>query len=56
VEAGFCQTASPLLPLAGADDTLGTVSATRLKGDVLKVRVTACPRGRQQTAVRISGQ
>jgi len=39
-----------------ADDSLGTVSATKLDGYVLRVTVTVRPRGTTQTAVRISGQ
>jgi hypothetical protein len=39
-----------------ADDTLGTISATKLQGYVLRLTVTVRPRGTSQTAVRISGQ
>lgn len=39
-----------------ADDTLGTISATKLQGYVLRLTVTVRPRGVRQTVVRISGQ
>ena len=39
-----------------ADETLGTVTATKLQGYVLRLTVTVRPRGRTQTAVRASGQ
>jgi hypothetical protein len=39
-----------------ADETLGTVSATKFQGFVLRLTVTVRPRGRTQTAVRASGQ
>ncbi|MDJ0390500.1 hypothetical protein QMO56_20520 [Roseomonas sp. E05] len=39
-----------------ADESLGTVTATKLDGYVLRVTATVRPRGKGQTAVRISGQ
>jgi len=39
-----------------ADDTLGTISATKLQGYVLRLTVTVRPRGARQTVVRVSGQ
>ena len=39
-----------------ADDSLGTISATKLQGYVLRVTVTVRGRGTRQVAVRISGQ
>lgn len=39
-----------------ADDTLGTVSATKLAGYVMRMTVTARPHGPNQTAVRASAQ
>ena len=39
-----------------ADDSLGTVSATKLSGYVMRITVTVRPRGITQTAVRASAQ
>ena len=39
-----------------ADDTLGTVSATKLKGYVLRITVSVRPRGDKQMIVRCNAQ
>lgn len=39
-----------------ADDSLGTISATKLEGYVLRLTVTVRARGPRQTVVRVSGQ
>lgn len=39
-----------------ADDTLGTISATKLAGYTMRMTVTVRARGQRQTVVRASGQ
>src|SRR6185437_14507955 len=39
-----------------ADDSLGTISATKMAGYVMRITVTVRPRGARQVAVRASAQ
>jgi hypothetical protein len=39
-----------------ADETLGTISGTKLQGYTMRITVTVRPRGSAQTAVRASAQ